>query len=142
MLLPVLTYGSKTMLWKEKEISRAEAVQMENLRGLLGIKRVDKVPNTWKRGLFGVTKGVDERIDEGILRWFGHVEMIKDRIVKRVHVGEYAGSRSVDRPRIDTVKGCLRKRGLDVREARRMVQDRSKWRRFVSRHSQVMNPRP
>ena len=45
-------------------------------------------------------KGLDERTDEGILRWFGHVErMERDRIAKRVYVGECAGNRSVSRPR-------------------------------------------
>ena len=33
------------MLWKEKERSRIKAVQMNNLRGLLGIRRMDRVPN-------------------------------------------------------------------------------------------------
>ena len=82
-----------------------------------------------------MTKGVDERIDEGVLRWFGHVErMENDRIDKRVYVGECADSRSVGRPRkrwTDIVNECLEKRGLDVRQARGMVQDRSEWRRFV-----------
>ena len=37
-------------------------------------------------------KGLDERIDEGVLRWFGHLErMERDRIAKRVYVGECAG---------------------------------------------------
>ena len=52
---------------------------------------------------------------------------MRDRIAKRVYVGECGASRSVGRPQkrwIDTVKECLRKRGLDVRQARRMVQDR------------------
>ena len=31
---------------------------------------------------------------------------------------------------IDTVKDCLKK-GLDVRQARRMVQDRSEWPKFL-----------
>ena len=70
----------------------------------------------------------DERIDEGALRWFGHVDRIeRNRIDKRVYVRECAGSRSVGRPRkrwIDILKECLRKRGLGVRQARRMVQDR------------------
>ena len=83
----------------------------------------------------GASKGVDERINESVLRWFGHVErMEKDRITKRVYVGECAGSISVDRTRknwIDCVKECLKKRGLDVRQARRMVHDRSEWREFV-----------
>ena len=47
-----------------------------------------------------MTKGVDEKIDEGVLRCFGHVERTEnDRIAKRVYVGECTGSRSVDRLR-------------------------------------------
>ena len=50
--------------------------------------------------------------------------MERDRIAKRVYVGKCAGSRSVGRPLkrwIDTVKECLKKRRLDVRQARRMA---------------------
>ena len=37
-------------------------------------------------------KGYKRKIDEGVLRWFGHVEgMENDRIAKRVYVGESAG---------------------------------------------------
>ena len=70
-------------------------------------------------------KGLDERIDEGVHWWFSHVKrMEKNRIAKRVYVGEYAGSHSVRRLQkrwIDTVKEYLKKRGLDVWKARRMV---------------------
>ena len=83
---------------------------------------MDRVPNAQISELCGLRKGLAERIYEGVLRWFGHVErMERDRILKRVYVGEHAGSRSVGRPRkrwIDTVKECLRKRGLDVRQAK------------------------
>ena len=78
-----------------------------------------------------MNKGLDERTDEGVFWWFSHVEKIEsDRIAKRVYVGECAGSRSVGRLRKrwnDTVKECLKKKGLDVRQAMRMVQDRSEW---------------
>ena len=56
------------------------------------------------------------------------------RIAKRVYVRECAGSHSVGRSLkkwIDTVKDCLKKRGLDVRQARRMVHNRSVWQGFV-----------
>ena len=83
--VPDLTYASETMLWKE-ERSSIKAVQMYNLRGLLGIRRMDKILNAWIRKLCGVRKGLDERIDEFILRWFGHVErMERDRIAKSLH---------------------------------------------------------
>ena len=71
-LEPVLLYDSETMLWKEKENSRVRVVQMDNLRGLVGIRQMDRVPNAWIRELCGVKKGIDERIDEGVLWWFGH----------------------------------------------------------------------
>ena len=61
------------------------AVQIYNLRGLLGIRRMDRVQNVRIKEFCGVTKGVDERIDEGVLRWFDHVERIEnDRIARRV----------------------------------------------------------
>ena len=63
------------------------------------------------------------------------------------HVGVCASTRSVGRSGkrwIDIVKECLRKRSLDVRQARRMVQDRSEWWGFVRRNArgvaQEMNP--
>ena len=122
-------YVSETMLWKEKERSRIRVVHMENLRDLLRIRKMNRVPSSRIRELYGVTKRMEERIDEGVLRWLSHVErMEKDSIAKRVYVGKCAGSLSVSRPLkrcIDIVKGCLRKRGLDVRQARRMPHDRS-----------------
>ena len=51
--------------------------------------------------------------------------MERDRTAKRVYVG---------RPRkrwIDTVKKYLKKKGLDIKQARIMVQDRSEWQGFV-----------
>ena len=52
---------------------------------LLGIRRMDRVPNTKIRKVCRVKKGLDESIDEGVLRWFGHVErMERDRMAKRV----------------------------------------------------------
>ena len=45
LLVSVLTYGSETMIWRKKEKSIIWAVQMDNLRGLLGMRRLDKVPN-------------------------------------------------------------------------------------------------
>ena len=50
---------------------------MDNLRGVLGIRRMDTIPNKWIRELCGLRRGLDERIDEGVLRWFCHVERME-----------------------------------------------------------------
>ena len=97
LIVPVLMYDSEMMLWKVKERSRVRAVQMDNLRGLLGIKRMDKVLNAWIRELRRVRKDLDERIDEGILQWFGHME--RDRIADGVYERECAGNLLIGRPR-------------------------------------------
>ena len=76
LFVPVLMYGSKTLLWKYKERSRIRAIETDNLKGLLGIRRMDRVQNAWIREFCGVKKG----IDEGVLQWFSHVE--NDRIAK------------------------------------------------------------
>ena len=55
----------------------------------------------------------------------------------RVYVGECAGSHSVGRlwkRWINTVRECLRKRGLYVRQARRMVH-KCEWWGFVREYS-------
>ena len=87
LLVLFLMYGSVIILWKEKERSRIRAGEKDNIRGLLGIMRMDRVPNARIMELCRVKKSLDERIDEGALRWFGHVErMDRDRIAKRVYV--------------------------------------------------------
>ena len=87
---------------------------------------------------------MDERIDEGVLRWFGYVvRRENDRIAKRSYVGVCDGNRSVVRPQkrwIDTVKERLRKRDLGVRQARRRVNDRSVLLGFLGGVARRMNP--
>ena len=61
--MSVLMYRSETVIWEEKERSRIKTVQIDNLRGLLGVRRMDKVPNVRIREFCGVSK----RTDEGVL---------------------------------------------------------------------------
>ena len=62
------------------EISRIRAVQMNNLRGLFGIRKMDRLLNVQIRELCGVTKGLDDGTDESVRRRFDNIErMRKDR---------------------------------------------------------------
>ena len=62
-----LCMAARQMLWKENERSRVRAVQMDILKGLLDIRRMDRVPNAQIRELCGVRKVLVEMIDEGVL---------------------------------------------------------------------------
>ena len=59
------------LLWKDKERSRIRVVQRDNLRRLLGIRRMDRALNAQIKELCGLKKWPDERIDEGVLQWRG-----------------------------------------------------------------------
>ena len=51
LLMAVLMYGSETMIWKEEDRCKIRMVQMDKIRSLLDIRRMDRVPNAWIREL-------------------------------------------------------------------------------------------
>ena len=59
-------YGSETMIWKVMDRSRIKAVQMDNFRGFLCIRRKSQMH---KYRICVVMKGVIERNDEGVVLW-------------------------------------------------------------------------
>ena len=75
---------------------------------------------------------MSQRIDQGVLRWFRHIErMGDDRMAKRVYASNVRGVRRRGRPRkcwMDGVKELLARKGLNIREAKVSVQDRNEWR--------------
>ena len=71
-----------------QERSRIRVVEMDIPRGLLGVRRMDRVLNAWIRELCRVMKRIDKRINEGVLWWFGHVYRMENNMIpKRVYVG-------------------------------------------------------
>ena len=55
--MPVLTYDSETLLWKEKERSKVRAVQIYKFRGLMGIIRMDRSPECTDKGIMRSEEG-------------------------------------------------------------------------------------
>ena len=135
MLTPVLLYGSESMVWDKSYRSKVQAVQMDNLRSVLGVRRIDKIRNEFIRSTCGVQKGINERINESMLRWFGHVERMDDsRMVKRMYKSECIGKRPPGRAKrrwIDSVEECLVEKNVSLVQARRLAHDRCEWRGFV-----------
>ena len=69
--IPVLMYGSETMLWKEEK-SKIRDVQMDNLLSLFVIRRMDRVLNAWIRKLWsGSMKGLMKVFSVGSAIWRG-----------------------------------------------------------------------
>ena len=105
---------------------------MNRLRNICGLRRIDRAPNVEIRRRCGKNVSVGQRIDQGLLRWFGHVERMGDeRLAKRVYDSNVRGVRRRGRPRkcwINGVKETLERKGLTIEEAKVSVQDRSEWR--------------
>ena len=59
LFVPVLMYGSETILWKE-ERSRIKDVQMDSLRTLLGIRRMDS-PECMDKGVVQSNEGARQK---------------------------------------------------------------------------------
>merc|ERR1712002_1337670 len=129
---PSLLYGCETWALNKKDRKRMEAVEMNCLRNICGRRRIDMVPNVRIREICGKNVGVSERMDQGILRWFGHVERIRnERLVKRVYDSEVRGVRRRGRPGKSWMNGVnetLGRKGLNIQEAKDSVQNRNGWR--------------
>ena len=43
----IVMYGSETLIWRKKDRSRINDVQMDNLSHLLGIMKIHRIPKAW-----------------------------------------------------------------------------------------------
>ena len=71
--MPFLTYGSETIIWRGKERFRIKLYRWTTSENCW-VSEEWIVPNVRIRELCGVTKSVDEKIGEDVLRLPGHVE--------------------------------------------------------------------
>ena len=49
-------------------------LEMKCLRSLVGVSRMDRVRNEQVRRRAGMERELASRVDQRLLRWFGHVE--------------------------------------------------------------------
>lgn len=49
------------------------ALEMNTLRGILGVRKMDKLSNERIWEINGMVKSLVDRVTEGIFRWHGHV---------------------------------------------------------------------
>ena len=73
---PSLLCGCEVWTLTVRERKRMEAVEMNCLMNICGLRRIDRIPNVEIR--CGKNISVSQRINQGVLRWFGHVERMGD----------------------------------------------------------------
>ena len=106
---------------------------MKFLRISIGKTRRDKIRNTRIREV--KTKSPEIKIDKNQLRWFGHINRMKDSRIPKQKL-EYKQQEKLPRGRPkkiwqDAVSEIIKKRGTRLIEAKRMTLNRDQWRKFV-----------
>ncbi|WP_289490223.1 hypothetical protein, partial [Klebsiella pneumoniae] len=75
---PSLMYGSEVWVLNKNERKKVEAVEMDCLRSICGVRRIDRIRNEEVRRRCGKDASVGMKMDQSLLRWFGHVERMNE----------------------------------------------------------------
>ena len=74
--------------------------EMNGLRAICDLSRRDRVRNVRIREICNWNKSLVTRVEQGVLKWFGHVNRMDDkRLARKLFVSEVVGERGRGRPR-------------------------------------------
>ncbi len=82
VVVPVSLYGAET--WNMGEAERRELIVMgmRCQRSMCRVTRMDRVKNEEVRRRTGFVRELDERAEQKVLQWFGHVERMEEEGLK------------------------------------------------------------
>ena len=116
------------VIWREPwgmrsvERRKVNVLEMKCLRSLVGVSRMDRVRNeeVCRRALIG--RELVCRVDQRVLRWFGHMERIDEsHLARRAMTAEVIREQVRRRPRfswMEDAKVALGNRGMTAEAAR------------------------
>ena len=116
---------------RSAERKKVNVLEMNCLRSLVGVSRMDRVKNEEVRRRAGIERELASREDQRVLRWFGHVERMDEySTTRRVFMAEVSIGRVRGRPRLgwmDGVKVAFGNRGKTVEAARKIGKSGEPW---------------
>jgi hypothetical protein len=140
LVVSVFMYGAECWTLKKEDERRILAAEMNWLRRILTISRLERRRNEDIRHEVGQTITLVERIRKRRLQWLGHVERMNcDRLPVRALHTRIEGNRSRGRQRkrwIDNVKEDLEEKGINMQDASTLWKDRQKWTTLIQPHRQ------
>ena len=99
-MMPVLMYGCETWSLTKKQQSKVQATQMNVLRRIDSVNRLDRVMNADIRERFNQGGGLD-LVKRRQKSWKGRLEeMTIEKTTKKVFAGEMEGKRPRGRPHL------------------------------------------
>ena len=99
VIRPAMLYGTETASMKKTEEKKMDVAEMRMLRWTFGVMREDRIRDEYTRGSTKVVK-ISKKVQEGRLRWYGHMLRREDDHVGRSTIEmEVQGRRRRGRPR-------------------------------------------
>ena len=94
VIVPTALYGEEACGLRSAERRRVNVVEMRCLRSLVGVSRMVRAKNEEVRMRAGIERELASRVDQRVLRWFGHAKrMDVQRLASRVLMAEVSGGR-------------------------------------------------
>ena len=92
VIVPTALYGTEAWSVRSTERRKVNVLEMKCLRSVVGVSRMDMVRNEEVRLRAGIERELESRVDQRLLRWFGHVERMDEyRMARWVLMAEVSG---------------------------------------------------
>ena len=92
VIVPTALYGAKAWVMRSAERRKVNVLEMNCLRSLAGVSRMDRVRNEEVRRRDGIERELASSADQRVLRWIGHVETMDEYcMAKTVLMAEVSG---------------------------------------------------
>ena len=78
IIVPTALYGAEAWGMRGAVRKKVNDLEMKYLRSFVGVSRIDRVGNEEVPRRAGIESELASRVDQRVLRWFGHVERIDE----------------------------------------------------------------
>ena len=96
-------------------------LEVKGFRNLVGVSRMDRVRSKEVRRRAGIERELASRVDQRVLRWFGHLSRMDEyRMARRVSMTDVSEGRVRSTPRLALIHGvkvAFGRRGMMVEAA-------------------------
>ena len=121
LYVPTALYGAEAWGKRSAERRKENVLEMECLRSLVGVSRMDRVRNEEVRRRAGIERELASRADQRVLRRFGHAEKMDECRTTRRVLMEVSVGRVLCKPRLgwmDGVKVAMGNNGMTMEAVR------------------------
>ena len=92
VIVRTVLYRAEAWGMGSAERRKVNVFEMQSLRSLVLVSRMDRVRNEEVRRTAGIERELTSRADQRVLRWAGHVERMDEcRMARRVSMAEVSG---------------------------------------------------